>query len=225
MSNLELTGYRFGELTVIKRDGTSKNKHSTWVCRCDCGNTAIVPSDKLRSGRTKTCGHTRYGKKPGYHPARDNPRLYVLWLDMKGRCYCKTRDNYKYYGGKGIRICEEWLDFPSFCEWALSNGYNESANHGECTIDRIDISKGYEPGNCRFVSWDIQANNRSDNRYITYKGQTKTLSEWARVYDIKWATLKARLDSGWSMEKAVTTPVRKLKRRDAESSNTTQIVN
>lgn len=204
----DITGMRFGQLYVVKYSHTDKNGRARWLCKCDCGNETYVIADKLLSGRTASCGHTRYGKKEGPHPARDNPELYVVWLQMKGRCYCKTRDNYKYYGGKGVKVCEEWMSFPVFCEWALANGYNPKANHGECTLDRIDPQKDYCPENCRFVSWDVQANNRTDNHKVSYHGETKTIAQWARQIGMDPSTLGYRIRAGWSAEKAFNTPIK-----------------
>lgn len=206
---LNLEGQRFGQLVALEHIASTKHGHAKWKCACDCGNITYVPTNKLTSGRTQSCGHTKFGKRNGAFPARDNPRLYTVWLDIKGRCYNSNKDNFKYYGGKGITVCDEWIaSFNTFCEWALANGYKESAKPGECTIDRIDPNGNYTPDNCRFVSQIVQANNTTANRYISYNGETKTLSEWARHYGIKWCTLKYRLDQGWGMDKAVNTPIR-----------------
>lgn len=126
-------------------------------------------------------------------------RLYSIWHNMKSRCYYKENTNYKYYGEKGIKVCDEWKDnFQSFAMWALQNGYSD-----ELSIDRIDGNKDYYPENCRWVDNIQQNNNTSKNRFHTYNGQTKTVSQWARQYGIDRNLLNTRLKRGWDFEKAI----------------------
>lgn len=126
---------------------------------------------------------------------------------MIERCYSSNDDSYSIYGGRGITVCEEWKDFKVFCKWARSNGYDRNADKGECTIDRIDNDKGYSPNNCRWVSIKVQARNRRNNRVIEFNGQRRTLTEWAELTDQSKTTLRKRLDSGWSIEDALTRPL------------------
>lgn len=122
---------------------------------------------------------------------------------MKTRCYNPNYDKYKYYGGKGIKVCDEWLEsWYAFEDWAMENGYNDSL-----TLDRIDPEGNYSPENCRWISMKEQANNRTSNRMIEYNGETKSLQQWADILGIKAHTLSQRLDTGWSVEDAMTTPV------------------
>lgn len=131
---------------------------------------------------------------------------------MVERCEKPTNDAYQRYGGRGITICEEWRnDFQAFCEWSWDNGYDPKAERGECTIDRIDNNKGYSPDNCRWVSIREQARNRSDNRVLTYRGKTMVLTDWAKLKDMPKSTLRKRLDSGWSVEDALTKPIQRHK--------------
>lgn len=128
-------------------------------------------------------------------------RLYRTWCNMKGRCYRKTMKRYNMYGGRGIKVCDEWKkSFICFADWALTNGYQDNL-----TIDRIDVNGNYEPNNCRWVSNLEQQSNRTNNRFIKYKGETKTLSEWARLFNLKNKTLEKRINKGWSLEKAFNT--------------------
>lgn len=161
------TGERFGRLVVLSRadDYVCPNgkKHVMWLCQCDCGNKTIVDSCLLVSGHTRSCGCLYEEKLKSGNPKHGHryDRLYKVYHNMKNRCYNENADDYKYYGGRGISICDEWLDdYMSFRQWALDNGYDESAKKGECTIDRIDVNGNYEPSNCRWVSMAVQSRNR-----------------------------------------------------------------
>lgn len=128
-------------------------------------------------------------------------RLYHIWEKMKTRCYNRNSCNYHSYGGRGIKVCDEWVhNFSAFQEWALSHGYNDTLQ-----IDRIDNDGDYEPSNCRWVTHKKNNNNRSNCVYIDYQGQTHTLKEWAEIYNIDYTTLWGRLKRGWSFEKAIST--------------------
>lgn len=127
-----------------------------------------------------------------------NTRLYSIWRDMKNRCNgIKKRDKANYYD-RGITYCKEWDKFETFMLWALNNGYNDTL-----TIDRIDVDGNYNPNNCRWVTRTDQNNNTRRNHYITHKGETHTLVEWAHIVGISPSTLKSRLSYGWSIEEAL----------------------
>ena len=132
-------------------------------------------------------------------------KLYCSWKHMKERCYNSSCRDYCHWGGRGITVCDAWKsDFLAFKEWALANGYEEGL-----TIDRIDNDGNYEPSNCRWATKKEQSNNRRCLHYLTYKGETKTISEWSRITGIKITTLYMRLNTyGWSIEKALTTGVK-----------------
>lgn len=198
----DLTGQRFGRLTVIERAGSNKQGRAMWLCRCDCGNTKIVIGHNLQSGSTRSCGciskenphHTLHGQT--------NTRLFRIWYSMKRRCLSPNSDRYPYYGGRGITICDEWLSFENFYKDAMALGYAD-----DLTIDRIDVNDGYHFTNVRFVSMQIQQNNKRNNRFITYKGETKTIAEWERKMGFSKDRLWSRLSAGWSVEEALTIPV------------------
>ncbi|AEQ34392.1 HNH endonuclease [Bacillus phage Bastille] len=151
-----------------------------------------------------------------------NTRIHTIWKNMKQRCYNPKRNKYHLYGGKGIRVCEDWHDFIPFYEWSMGNGYKEGL-----TIDRIDSDKDYEPSNCRWVT-DTENGRRAvenqhgtsiKNKYKTvrsadvyeYKGVKKTVKEWSKESGIPIETFKTRLKHEWSIERAIEQPVRRKK--------------
>ena len=132
-----------------------------------------------------------------------NTKLFYIWGGIKARCYNKNNKQYKYYGARGIIVCDEWTnDFVSFYNWAMANGYKE-----HLSIDRIDFNGNYEPTNCRWTTNKEQQRNKSNNRFITYKNETKILTDWCNELNISIATMSARLKK-LSIEKAFTTPIR-----------------
>lgn len=170
----DLTGRKFGRLTPIRIDPSKGGDGAHWVCLCDCGNSVTVIASSLKRGNTRSCGclkrdfinsidrskinHKKHG---AFEKQTQVERLYSVWKGMKTRCYQKNNHAYKYYGGRGIKICEEWKnDYAAFRSWAMANGYDQNAAHGQCTIDRIDNNGNYEPSNCRFVPMSVQSTNR-----------------------------------------------------------------
>lgn len=204
MTRCDLTGMRFGRLVAIS-PAPNKDRRTMWLCKCDCGNTCTVRTDYLKNGMTKSCGC--YQKDARYtnhliHGLTDHP-IMRTYRHMLSRCYNPNVPNYDRYGGRGITICDEWReDFMSFYTWSILNGWAEGLS-----IDRIDNDKGYSPENCRWTTMDVQANNKSLNRKITYGGKTLTVSEWAKECNIPYFTLYARFKSGWPAEEALTKPV------------------
>lgn len=206
---IDLTGQRFGRLLVLRRVG-SKGKSPTWYCICDCGNEKIATTTNLKSGATKSCGCLRLetaeiNRSTQITHGKSKTKLYRVWFDIKRRCYNTKRENYKNYGGRGIKMCEEWNeDFMNFYNWSLKNGYREGL-----TIDRIDVNGNYEPSNCRWVENKVQANNKTNNRLITYNGETHTAAEWSKIVGIRPDTILHRIKKyGWSIEKALNTKVK-----------------
>lgn len=198
----DLTGQRFGRLTVLGRK--QNDKKNIWLCQCDCGNTAFVYKHDIVSGKTKSCGCLRREataanrKKHGM----SNSRLYRIWNAMKERCQCETNVQYSDYGGRGIAVCDEWKDdFQAFHDWAISNGYNENL-----TIDRINVNGNYCPENCRWATGKEQNANKRNNRILTYNGKSQTLQQWSEETGIEYTTLLYRIKHGWTLEAALTVP-------------------
>lgn len=212
LTSENLVGMKFGRLTVMDRESPkSKKAKGLWVCKCECGNVIKVNTSDLKSGNTTSCGCKRKEtlRQLRTKHGESNTRLYNVWSDMKKRCYNTKNVDYKNYGGRGITVCDEWMDFQNFYEWAIANGYDETAPRGQCTIDRIDVDGCYEPENCRWVDRYIQMNNKRNNRILTYNGESHTLAEWCEIVNIPYSCLKSRLNKlHWSVEKTLTTPTR-----------------
>ena len=188
---IDITGKTFGKWTVIKRAENDKYKSARWLCRCECGNEHIVRGADLRSGKSKNCGCVNKNnfKKMIYKHGREGTRLYRTWSSIKARCYNKNYHKYYRYGGRGITVCDEWKnDFMSFYKWAMANGYKDNL-----TIDRIDNDGNYEPNNCRWVTNKEQANNKSTNVFVEYKGLKKTVAEWSRYFNCDYEKLRVQI--------------------------------
>ena len=161
----DLTGKRFGRLTVIKYYGSNKNGKSLWLCKCKCGNNKIVLGNSLVTSLTKSCGcyNKEHSKKIHSTHNMSYSKLYKVWQGMKTRCYNPKFIYYNNYGGRGIKICDEWLnDFGKFYDWTINNGYKEGL-----TIDRINNDGNYEPSNCRWITRAEQNRNQRKSKSRT----------------------------------------------------------
>lgn len=203
----DLTGKRFNKLVVLHRVENGKGDKSRWKCVCDCGNETTVSGINLKTGAVKSCGCLRHMKHNTHHLS--NTRLYRIWNAMKNRCYLKTHHAYSYYGARGITVCDEWKDsFESFYDWAISNGYSENL-----TIDRINNSEGYYPGNCKWVTREEQVNNRRSCIRITYNGETKNLMQWCKLLDLPYKLINQRMKlKNISFEEAISIPIKSKKK-------------
>ena len=206
MRKTDLTGIRVGQLTVIREAGKDKFRHIKWLCKCDCGNETIVLSDNIKRKHSKSCGCLRtdtivtLNKTHGMR----HTRAYTSWINMVGRCINPKDKRFEHYGGRGIQVDPEWRKFEVF--WNdMGASYQE-----DLTLDRIDVNGNYTKDNCRWVGLVVQANNKTNNRYIEVRGIKGTIPHFAREYNVPSATLRARIDKlGWSIEKALTEPIRK----------------
>lgn len=204
---IDITNKRFGKLTAIKKDNSrisGSQKRCFWIFKCDCGKEKSILKYSVVIGNTQSCGceqkekTSRASKKHGL----SNSRLYQCWLDMKHRCYLKSVKEYKNYGGRGIKVCKEWLDknlgSNNFINWALKNGYKDNL-----TLDRIDVNGNYCPENCRWATYKQQANNTTKNNKITINGITKSLGEWCKILKVCRNTYYYRKSNGLSDEDAL----------------------
>lgn len=175
---------RFGKLTIIKtyykQMKTRKRKFA--LCKCDCGNITEVRYDMLKSGNTKSCGciNTTERKR---HNSNKKHKLYRIYWRIKECCYNKKCSSYKYYGERGIKICDEWEEYENFFSWALTHGYKDGLQ-----IDRIDTNEDYCPDNCRFVTSSDNNYNKRNNILVLYKDGWKTIQYIADKEQISWNT-------------------------------------
>jgi len=202
---IDRIGQKFNRLTVISRAPNKPNRRGTiWNCVCECGNSVTVQLNNLTSGNTKSCGcwnNEVRTKRLTKHGLYGTPE-YLTYHAMKARCLNQNEKCFKHYGGRGITICDSWLE--SFDNFLNDMGNRPSLNH---SIDRIDNDGDYTPKNCRWVVVKVQANNKRNNRLLTANGKTQTLQQWAEEVGIHDRTIRDRLVRGWSEEKAINTPV------------------
>lgn len=204
-------GQRFNRLTIIEQYGEGRT--SKCLCKCDCGGEKITTYSNLSTNNTMSCGclhremlierNKKTGKWNGASGNEDTKSLYSVWSAMRIRCTNESSWAYKWYGAKGVKVCEDWSeDFSNFSDWAFDNGYAIGL-----TIDRVDSNGNYEPSNCRWVTMKIQANNKSNNKLLEYKGEVKTLAQWCEELKLNYDKTKSRLNAGrWSVEEAFEKP-------------------
>lgn len=197
----DLVGKRFGKLLVVK-EHSERDKHGMvqWVCKCDCGNETLASTSALNNGHRTSCGCNN----PGLYTA--NKRLYGVWRGMLSRCENPNTNRYHRYGGRGIKVCDEWHDFANFLEWSMNNGYDPSAKRGQYTIDRIDIDGDYSPRNCRWVDNLAQTSSTSRTRNVEVDGEKMCLARAADKVGISRNTVRKRVERGWSLEDAISIP-------------------
>jgi len=195
-------GDRYGMLVVI--DEVAPVIHPSgptrqMLCRCDCGNQSNVELQSLRSGNTRSCGCLQLNAATKH--AMSHTRTYKSWVMMKDRCTNQKAKSYDQYGGRGIRVCNRWLEsFPNFLDDMGERPHGMS-------IDRIDNDGDYEPNNCRWASVEQQGRNRRTNVRLTCNGETLCITEWAERVGIARGTLQKRRDAGWTIEDILTKPV------------------
>lgn len=188
---LDRTGKKYGPWKVVKfvrKEVSSGKSSSVWLCKCKCGKKQEILANRFYHPPVCSCGINKK-RKPVIH-GKSRSRIYVIWSSMKTRCLCASHPSYERYGARGITVCKDWLSFESF--------YKDIGNPPKgMTLDRKDNSKGYSSNNCRWATLIQQSNNMRSNRLITHKGQTKTISEWARKTGLSKQCIAHRLNSNW----------------------------
>lgn len=177
-------GMKKNFLTVKEIARFPKSGHRAFLCECDCGSRKLIEPVHWERGIVKSCG-CKHDELLSEANKKENPvtgmRIYHVYQGTKDRCYNPNSDSYRYYGGRGITVCPEWLGkhgFENFSEWAYSTGYDENAEWGECTIERKDVNGNYEPSNCEWITIQQQQRNKRTNVFITMNGETKILTDW-----------------------------------------------
>lgn len=211
-----LVGKRFGRLTVVRDSGKrlERCKNILWECKCDCGNTTYVLTSNLvtKYNRTVSCGCYAAERRIKHNLTNTNSRICKIIVGMRQRCYNPNDAAYKWYGARGIRVCDEWMGedgVENFYKWAVANGYKE-----DLTIDRIDVNGNYEPSNCRWATRQEQRRNTRSNRWITVNGEKRLISEWAKLKNISASTISSRIKRGMSEYDAVMTPSMAKKKKE-----------
>lgn len=203
---IDITGQRFGRLTAV-RFAYAKSGRRMWECKCDCGNVTVCAPNNLKSGATKSCGCLNA------ETARDNclrrsthgmshTNTFWAWQHMIQRCTRPNHISYHRYGGRGIKVCDRWLE--SFENFLADMGERPFPG---AQLDREDNDGNYEPGNCRWVTCLVNSNNKSTNRNIEFRGRRQSISQWARQVGISKNALRYRIESGWTVEDALTLPI------------------
>lgn len=202
-NTLKLIGRRFGRLLVIER-APSRKGASYWLCQCDCGGSKIIRGRSLQRNVSRSCGCLERESRTTHGQSR-NP-AFASWKAMKDRCLNRDSLDWKYYGGRGIEVCEPWIaSFENFWRDMGDRPPNTS-------LDRMDNDGNYEPGNCRWATIEMQANNTSRNRRITIGAETKTMAQWAKSIDVSVDWLANRLDK-MSPEEALDKQIQRAKPR------------
>lgn len=192
-------GDRFGLLSIIcETERAGRNRYV--LCECNCGNTKVVNYKELRKGKIRSCGclaSRLTSERSMTHGLAKKHLLYGVWKGIKGRCLNPKNPAYPHYGGRGIRICEEWrTDYSAFYRWCMSNGYMEGLS-----IDRINNDGDYSPSNCRFADSVTQARNKRNNKQIEYNGRRwHSLSSFCEDFGLSYSNIQAKLKRGWTIE-------------------------
>jgi hypothetical protein len=206
--HIEMAGEWFGRWLVMSRSENNSHGRSMWLCRCNCGTERAVSGKDLRNGKSVSCGCIKIGlkKKHGDAISGCHAPEYDIWCGMRQRCENPNCNVYKHYGGRGIKVCERWQDYPNFL---ADMGRRPSPDH---SIDRYPNNDGdYEPSNCRWAMQSEQVGNRRflgtvRTRWVHFRGRKITMTEACKEMGIAVKTVKFRLSKGWDIDRALTEP-------------------
>jgi hypothetical protein len=205
---IDITGQRFGRYTVIGKID-NRNNDTIWLCKCDCGSERNVYGSALRRGASKSCGCLKKetcGDRTRTHGLSKHP-LHAIWRRILERCGNPNDKSYNRYGGRGIYVADDWAtDFQAFYDWCMGNGWAKGLQ-----IDREKNDGPYSPSNCRIVTRKVNCRNRRNNRWITCRGMTKTLAEFAEMVGERTDVISYRMRHGWTEEEAIFTPFKRKK--------------
>lgn len=205
MKRIDIVGKKFNRLMTLKYIGQDSGGNARFLFRCDCGKEKIINGADVRKNRIKSCGCYRKENPSTTIHHISKTKFYSVWKNMKNRCLNKKVPAYKDYGGRGIKVCERWLEsFMNFYN-DMFDSYNE-----ELEIDRIDNNGNYEPSNCRWATCKEQSLNRRSTIMVEINGEIKCVSAWARIKGLNRGTVSKRISKGWSPFKALTTPIKKV---------------
>lgn len=205
----DLTGRRFGRLVVLNREKNDKHGKTRWRCKCDCGTIKTIGRRELIRGDTKSCGcywrertierNKRTKKTHGF----TGTRIQKIWRNMIRRCEKPDCQYYSNYGGRGIKVCEEWHDLKAFAEWAYKHGFDDTLPKWECTIERKDVNGDYEPSNCYFTNMFEQNSNRRTTVKVKYNGEDVPLMKLCRDMNINRTKAYNRIRKGNTIEEII----------------------
>lgn len=206
---LDLTGKKINRLKILQYAGLDSQKNTIWKCLCDCGTIVTIRGSSIKRGTTKSCGciqkehaakTSHKNKTHGHSVNKKTSSIYNIWTNMKSRCTNQNNPSYHNYGGRGIKICNEWLKFENFFK---DMGEPPTNKH---QIDRINNDDNYYPENCQWTTSKCQNRNKRNNNLITFKGITQCITDWSKTIGINTSTIASRINRGWSVDKTMTTP-------------------
>lgn len=205
-------GQKFGRLTVaeiiFKEDANGRGV-IYWRCACDCGNVVKIRPQSLKSGNSSSCGclkreiRSKQMTEQNIKHGMSGTRIHTIWNAMRARCSLKSGFAYAYYGGRGIKVCDEWLDFQTFCDWAMAHGYSD-----KLTLERIDTNGDYCPQNCKWITMSEQSRNKRSTIWVMYDGRRMSLVEAAEIANLPYKDVWQRIKKlGWTADRALSEPI------------------
>lgn len=203
----ELIGQKFNRLTIFSIWRDAEKGYYMCKCRCECGNETKTRLTHVKNGYLKSCGCKKYKysvkKQKGDSRRVLGHPLHSVWASMISRCYHENNPGYPQYGARGIQVCNEWRDFWNFVKWSDSIGGKPDGY----SLDRIDVNGNYCPENCRWADDETQQNNKRTNQYLTYNGETLSLSQWSRKLGVSRWAIQYRFMQGWSAKDILEIPL------------------